>query len=116
MRYLLMLAALVAAFVLLAPLMAGADPSLPRGLGHPSGSIHWYDPSCCSMKDCEPVEPGAIRRVEGGYLVEFLSSRGWVVRGFLPLGSPAIHPSQDEREHACATAQRLLCIYLPLTM
>lgn len=95
---------------------AHADELLPRGLGHPTGDVHWYDPGCCSMKDCEPVEPGAIREVKGGYLVQYRSSRGFIVRGFLPLGSTAIHPSRDEREHACATAQLLLCIYLPFTM
>lgn len=114
MRRLLAVAALVAAFVVLAPILAHAQQNTPRGLGHPDGPTHWYDPGCCSMQDCEPVEPGAIQRQDEGYYVEYLSSRGFRVRGFIPLNSPAIHPSQDGREHACATAQLLLCIYLPL--
>ena len=114
MRRAFALAALVAAFVFLAPVFAGAQEGIPRGLGHPDGPTHWYDPSCCSMQDCEPVEPGAIRRMQEGYFVEYLSSRGFRVRGFVPYGSPAIKPSQDGREHVCATAQILLCIYLPL--
>lgn len=115
MRRLLAVAALVAAFVFLAPLIARAQGTMPRGLGHPDGPVHWYDPACCSMQDCEPVELGAIQRQDEGYYVEYLSSRGFVVRGFIPLESPSIRQSRDGREHACATAQVLLCIYLPLS-
>ena len=113
MRRLLAVAALVAAFLIVAPLMARAQ-NVPRGLGHPDGPVHWYDTACCSMQDCEPVELGAIQRQDEGYYIEFLSARGFLVRGFVPLDSPAIHPSLDGREHVCATAQKILCIYLPL--
>lgn len=116
MRRLFALAALVAAFVFLAPLLVRAQDTIPRGLGHPDGPVHWYDPACCSMEDCEPVEPGAIRQVGEGYIVRYQSSRGFIVQGFIPNGSSAIHQSRDGREHACATAQLLLCIYLPLSI
>jgi len=115
MRRAVALAALVAAFVFLAPLIARAL-DMPRGLGHPDGPVHWYDPDCCSMSDCEPVEPGAITRMKEGYYIQYQSSKGYLVRGFIPFGSPAIRASRDAREHACGTAARVLCIYLPLSI
>lgn len=111
-----MRAALALAVLLVMPAPAAADDYLPRGLGHEAGAVHWYDPGCCSMRDCEPVEPGAIRQTEAGYAVRYLSSRGFLVEGLIPYGSSAVRPSRDEREHACATTQRVLCIYLPFTM
>lgn len=108
------IAALVAAFVFLAPLVPHAA-DVPRGLGHPQGDEpHWYDASCCAMKDCEPVEQGAIQRQDEGYYVEYLSSNGLLIRGFVPIDSPAIHQSRDGREHACSVGNTVLCIYLPL--
>lgn len=116
MRRLIALAALVAAFVFLAPVLARSQQDIPRGLGHPDGPTHWYDSGCCSMQDCEPLEPGAVTEISGGYFVQYRSSRGFLVRGFIAYDSPNLRPSRDAREHACATAQLLLCLYLPLTM
>lgn len=95
---------------------ASADEYIPRGLGHPDGATHWYDQGCCSMSDCEPVEPGAITQTPEGYRVRYLTSRGFVADGIVPYGSSAIRPSRDQYEHACATTQRVLCIYLPMMM
>lgn len=114
---LLKIAALVAAFVFLAPIIAAlADEPIPRGLGHPPGGTHWYDLGCCSMEDCEPVEPGAITQTEEGYRVRYLTSRGFIADGVIPYNSSSIRQSQDGREHACASPARVLCIYLPMFM
>jgi hypothetical protein len=87
---------------------------IPRGLGHPqNGETHWYDMSCCSQKDCEPVEAGAIMPEPGGFRVRYLTSQGIVAEGFLPFSSTGIRPSKDGREHACAIGARAACIYLP---
>lgn len=64
------------------------------------------------MMDCEPVEPGAITQTEFGYYVKYRTSRGFVAEGLIPFNSNAVRPSRDEREHACATTQRVLCIYV----
>lgn len=112
LHYALSLAALVAAFLLLAPL-AKADEVIPRGLGHPhEGGVHWYDGGCCSMADCEPVEPGAIVQTKDGYQVRYLTSRGKIATGFLPHGSSSIRQSRDAQEHACAPTDRVICIYI----
>jgi hypothetical protein len=93
---------------------AMADSIIPRGLGHPQGSqTHWYDTGCCSQADCEPVEFGAIRETPEGYAVKYLTSRGFIAEGIVPYGSSGVRPSRDANEHACATRQRVLCVYLP---
>jgi hypothetical protein len=90
---------------------AQAD-GIPRGLGHPPGAPHWYEGACCNEKDCEPVEPEAIVETNRGYAVRYMSARGFLVEGFMARGDNWVRPSQDKMKHACATAQRLLCIYV----
>jgi len=109
-----LLAALIALPFLSFP--TEAQEAIPRGLGHPPGAPHWYDRGCCDLRDCEPVEPGAIRQTDKGYYVRYLTSRGFVAEGFLPYGHTGIRPSRDGQEHACSTTQRILCIYLPMMM
>lgn len=89
---------------------------LPRGLGHPDGAAHWYDSGCCDKRDCEPVEPGALRQIEGGYAVRYLTSRGFIAEGTVMQRTGGVRPSRDGREHACATSQRVLCVYVPVFM
>jgi hypothetical protein len=89
---------------------------IPRGLGHPPGAEHWYDRQCCHDRDCEPVEPGAIRETKKGYVIRYMTSRGYVAEGFLPKNSSGVRQSQDGREHACAPQTKPVCIYLPMFM
>lgn len=93
---------------------AMAQEAIPRGLGHPAGNLnHWYEPNCCSLADCEPVEEGAIVETKDGYLVRYLTSRGFIAQGLVPYGAPAIRVSKDHRNHACANGQgKILCIYI----
>ena len=107
---------LIACAVLFVLTPAAFADSIPRGLGHPNGAAHWYEVGCCDKRDCEPVEPGAIRQTDKGYHVRYLTSRGFVAEGFVPYGSSAIRPSRDQNEHACSTPARILCIYLPMMM
>lgn len=101
----------------LAPMPANAEGIIPRGLGHSAPPTpHWYEGGCCNLQDCEPVEAGAITATPKGYHVRYLTSRGFVADGVIPFGSSSIRPSRDAREHACAKPDRVLCIYLPMTM
>jgi len=95
---------------------AEAQEAIPRGLGHTPGAEHWYDRQCCHDRDCEPVEPGAIRETPEGYVIRYMTSRGYIAEGFLPYGHTGIRSSQDGREHACAPGERVVCIYIPLFM
>ena len=63
----------------------------------------------------KPVEPGAIVHTADGYRVRYLTSRGFIAEGFIPYSdtSGKIRPSRDAQDHACATSQRVICIYLP---
>lgn len=101
------------AFALLSLTCTAHADGIPRGLGHGSNPVHWYEIGCCQIDDCEPVEPGAIRQTADGYHVRYMTSRGFVAEGIVPYGSPAIRPSRDHQEHACSTTQRILCVYLP---
>jgi hypothetical protein len=116
MRHLLAPAALVAAFVFLAPLLWAQD--VPRGLGHPSaGALHRYSTECCNAKDCEPVEDAAVKETPLGYEVRYMTTRGFVASGFIPYGDKRIKEPLDEKFHVCSLPQytepegRLLCIY-----
>lgn len=91
-----------------------ADEYIPRGLGHGDNHVHWYDQGCCHERDCEPVEPGAIQQTKDGYYIKYLTSRGFIAEGLIPYGSSSIRSSRDAREHACAIAQRVICIYVVL--
>lgn len=91
---------------------AMAQDAIPQGLGHPNGAAHWYETGCCDKRDCEPVEFGAIVETPEGYSVKYLTSRGFVAEGFLKHGNSGIRPSRDKDQHACATTQRILCIYI----
>jgi hypothetical protein len=114
-RRLLKLAALVVAFFVLGPFFGAlAQEPIPRGLGHPDGAAHWYQTGCCDKRDCEPVEFGAIIEMPDGYKIRYLTSRGFIAEGFLKHGDSGIRQSLDKDQHACATTQRILCIYIHL--
>ena len=108
--------ALLASIALLCLSQTASAQELPRGLGHPSGTDHFYDNACCSTRDCEPVEPGAIRQTPEGYAIRYMTSRGHVAEGFLPYGASGIRPSRDAQEHACAPFDKVICIYIPMMM
>jgi hypothetical protein len=113
MRHLLAVAALVAAFVFLAPVLAHAQERIPKGLGHPgAGQPHWYDRSCCDMRDCEPVEEGAVTPLDnGGYFVRYHTSNGFIVERLFKRGSSGIKQSKDGKDHACAIGSTVVCVY-----
>jgi hypothetical protein len=86
---------------------------LPKGLGHPKdGEPDPYAQSCCHGQHCEPVEVGAIVETPDGYEVLYKASRGFIAKGFVKKGTPGVLQSFDGREHACATAQTVKCVYV----
>lgn len=87
--------------------------------GHPKpGQPHWYEVSCCSNRDCEPIPFDAIMEIEGGYLIDYVSAAHGAVREFFP-AKEARH-SQDGQFHICfrytplANGTRLRCLYRPV--
>jgi hypothetical protein len=77
----------------------------------PAWAHSWYDTSCCSNRDCEPIPPDAVNETATGYEVNYFSKQGFPVHGFMPR-EKARH-SQDGRFHGCATSTRFLCLYVP---
>lgn len=70
----------------------------------------WYDPACCSQRDCTPVLDSNI---------EFLfDATGTAVARYIPTGNTFPKPqwrlSQDERYHVCISLHddRSLCFYV----
>lgn len=118
MKTWLMALAVAALLTLVLPVvarLAHADDDLPRGYGHPADMTkHWYDMSCCSMSDCEPVDARAIVETKDGYVVLYRSSRGHVVGPVLvPFSDKKIHLSKDMDQHACSSSiGTLYCIYV----
>lgn len=107
-------ACLMALLILMASQVRAEE--IPRGLGHTMGEEHWYDNSCCSRRDCEPVEFGAIRHTPEGYVIRYMTSRGYIAEGFLARNASGVRVSKDAQEHACAPQEKVVCIYLPMTM
>ena len=67
----------------------------------------WYDPICCSDRDCRPAQKGeivfeseGIRHVPSGQT--------------LPYGHKNVRVSRDFENHVCINqiSGRLLCVYL----
>jgi hypothetical protein len=80
---------------------------------HPgAGQPHWYDRSCCDMRDCEPVEEGAVTPLDNGdYFVRYHTSNGFIVERLFKRGSSGIKQSKDEKDHACAIGSTVVCVY-----
>ena len=41
----------------------------PAQAHHGMMEVHWYDPECCSDRDCRPVPAGFIRWTPEGWLI-----------------------------------------------
>jgi hypothetical protein len=105
------LAVLVAVTLLcLVPIAAKAE-DIPKGLGHPKSfpAPHWYDPYCCTQKDCEPLPFSAVTIVDEGYRVRYRASLGLLVDLIVPWDKAK--PSKDGQHHGCASPVRFFCFY-----
>lgn len=63
----------------------------------------WYEQSCCSDKDCHPVENGAVQNGKEGVAVEGF--------GLLSYSDPRLRWSRDDRDHICHNGIKLHCVY-----
>ncbi len=80
----------------------------------PAFAHSWYDPICCSERDCEPLPEGAVTQVSGGYHVKYTGKMGFNVDVIVPYEKAKA--SRDEKYHGCATAERFLCLYVPMNV
>jgi hypothetical protein len=69
----------------------------------------WYETSCCSGKDCAPVEDGVVTEGPNGVHVQGF--------GLMSPSDPRIRWSRDDRDHLCVihgmpnTMSKLRCVY-----
>jgi len=84
----------------------------------------WYDPICCSDRDCAPIPFSSVRVTAQGYAITLspdqhpmlaneMTPHEWLI----PFGSPKVRDSKDDAYHACIVpgSRRLLCFYaLPM--
>ena len=78
----------------------------------PAAAHSWYEPACCSDRDCEPISFDSVIETEYGYKVDYYSKQGFEVHNWIP--REKTKHSQDGRFHACATRTRFLCLYVPV--
>lgn len=78
----------------------------------PVRSHEWYDPECCSKKDCREVRAGEVRFVEEG--VQHIPS-GKVFKW----GDWRLKPSQDANTHVCLrgglNGAEAICVYYAIS-
>ena len=121
-------AALLAALAALSP---HATPAFSQPMHDANDPAHWYDPECCSLLDCAPVQDVNVQMVPGGYQVDIRPGQhpmaGVGVSEFVPFDDRRVRFSQDQDYHACVisgaafmdsagtpASDRLLCLYVPL--
>jgi hypothetical protein len=83
-------------------------------LAVPAFAHSWYDTRCCSARDCEPLPDGAVTQVSGGYHVKYTGNLGFKVDVIVPHEKAL--PSRDEKFHGCASVDRFLCLYVPMSV
>ncbi len=85
--------------VLLSVLLLSPGPAVSHG---------WYDPACCSDKDCAPIPESAVTWTENGWRVELRPGDHFMVKT-LPMVEmvpfDAVLPSQDDQWHACLRSE-----------
>ena len=65
----------------------------------------WYEPSCCSDKDCRPAHKGEIVNTGTSYRIGTVD---------IPYNDPRVRMSQDGQFHVCKPPHtHIRCIYVP---
>jgi hypothetical protein len=83
----------------------------------PASGHGWYDPFCCSGRDCAPIPFSAVTITEDGYLVTLGPGDHIMVRSpvehLAPYGE--VRESRDDSFHACLFPDQsvLRCLYAP---
>ena len=80
-------------------------------LSRPARSHSWYDPDCCSDRDCEPVTAISFVASDSTSPPTMLVTTSF---GTKPVTAETrIRESKDGRMHACIYWEKLICLYLP---
>lgn len=96
--------------------------SLALILAGPAAAHDWYDPTCCSGRDCAPVPITSVRPVASGFQVDILRDdhplASHDIHTTIPYGDERIIWSQDGEYHACLGRGRygemaIICLYVP---
>lgn len=67
----------------------------------------WYDPECCSGKDCAPMVPLSVIATDGGWQIK---ATGEVI----PFGDKRERRSMDDQFHRCPyPGGKTRCLYVP---
>jgi hypothetical protein len=83
-------------------LITGCGPLMFSFAGS-AGAHAWYEPACCSERDCAAVDDGVVvERVDGVHV------KGW---GVLSRTDPRLRWSRDDHDHVCAMPEKLYCVY-----
>ena len=84
----------------------------------PAAPHEWYDPACCSGRDCAAAPVGSVTAVDGGWQIIILAGEHPMVKSnfstIVPYGDKRVRPSRDQNFHPCISEERhLLCLYVP---
>ncbi len=89
---------------------------------------HWYPPSCCSQRDCEPTPIDAIEEVSDGWFVHYFSPRLGLIDEKVPRKHARVKVNEhDGQYHGCwrmgypqgsawAKPERMICFFYPLNV
>lgn len=83
-------------------------------LGTKARAHDWYEPTCCSGRDCEALPEGAVTQVQHGYHVRYRAKLGLLVDVIVPWAQA--RPSQNDEYHGCANPVKFLCLYVPMNV
>lgn len=74
----------------------------------------WYDPYCCSERDCKQLQPNEVTENSDQYLVIIGGKTVYEI----PKDSKVIRPSQDANFHICLSHvdMSVRCFYVPLAV
>ena len=71
----------------------------------------WYDPDCCSDRDCEPVSSIAFVASDPSAVPVMIVTTSFGTKPLTP--QTKVRESKDSRMHACIYQGALLCLYMP---
>lgn len=101
-------------------LIGGASPVGAQEMHDLHDPGHWYDPECCSLRDCAPVPWGAVQETREGYMVSLGPGDHFLVDGqfeeHIAHGDRRIRESRDGDWHVClshGSTPMVLCVYRP---
>ncbi len=111
-------------------LMWGASQAHPQAMEHSKKNPnHWYPPSCCSQRDCEPTPIDAIEEVSDGWFVRYQSPRLGLIDEKVPRSNARVKVNEhDGQYHGCwrmfypqgagtwQKPERMICFFYPLNV